>query len=409
MRHRFRHGAEILADHDAVIALALQRENRDQILERIVHIRAVWRRSGRAAPTTGDTASSRDRSAAPRRQRMLLRTRPMNGWYCCARSSFGILRRNAPVLSFQRQRIGRRADRRALQIQVTIRPGFRAGRIRADRHVAIQADRHAAWRARAAAPRAAARRRATADTGKYSTSCTRSRAKRLTAERCRIPILLRPARPAPVLRSLQTQMRIERVVDRVQAQRLALCIDEAAKRRAARRVAAADARCGNARTAVRRHLELGAPRRARSRRSLVARSSLQHRLKLGVGDATARRLALGEVRHVLDRDVQHVQELAARRTVRADVRRIRPASARAADSGRSMPQPSGAASANQLTQIAKVAHAPVARRAQRIQLHRDAPHALAGGDRRVPRSMRRARRSARASPLSPVSSAMRRV
>jgi hypothetical protein len=54
----------------------------------------------------------------------------------------GILRRNAPALSFQSERIGRRADFRAHAVAVLIHPRLGSGRIGTHCIVAIQADGH---------------------------------------------------------------------------------------------------------------------------------------------------------------------------------------------------------------------------------------------------------------------------
>ena len=140
-----------------------------------------------------------------------------------------ILRRNAPVLAFQRERIGRRADGRALAIQVTVRPRLGAGGVGADRDVAVQADRHAEL-ARARLRLAQLLGREPLQVEEVLDVLHALAREAIDDRRRRIAIVLRPAGPAPVLRPLQAQVRIERIVDRMQAQRLALHFDEAAER-----------------------------------------------------------------------------------------------------------------------------------------------------------------------------------
>jgi 5-formyltetrahydrofolate cyclo-ligase len=50
LRHRFGHGTQIFADHDAVVALALERENRNQVIHRIVHVGTVLRQKSARHP-----------------------------------------------------------------------------------------------------------------------------------------------------------------------------------------------------------------------------------------------------------------------------------------------------------------------------------------------------------------------
>ena len=110
--------------------------------------------------------------------------------------------------------------------------------------------------------------------------------------------------------------------------------------------------------------------------------------EFGFRDACARREALPELGHRLDRDVQNIEEMAARCTVGAGSRRIR---------GRQRMQRIHADEtraarrhpANQHFQVAKITDAPIAVRAQCVQLHRDPPQPPPGGQRRRFEALRR--------------------
>ena len=296
-----------------------------------------------------------------------------------------VLRRNAPVLSLQRERIGRRAHRCALPIQVTVRPRLGARGIGADGHVAVQPDRHAEL-ARAGLRLAQLVRSEPLQVEEVlDVLCALAR-EAVDDRRRRIAIVLRPAGPAPVLRPLQPQVPVERIVDRMQPQRIALHFDETAKRPTPLRVVL-QMIATETRVQERENLELRG-----GNADVVdiggAAQSLQRCLEIRFRDAAARRFALGEIGHVLDRDVEHVEELTVRRTVRTDVRRIRRHErVQRIEADDAAAERCGVT--DQLAQIAEIAHAPVARRTQRVELRGDAPHALACSDRRQLITVRR--------------------
>jgi hypothetical protein len=123
------------------------------------------------------------------------------------------------------------------------------------------------------------------------------------------------------------------------------------------------------------HLELGRRHAGQVDQRLGAQRG-QPRLEGGRAHEVARRLAVGKAVDRLHVDVEHVELLARRRAVRARVRgvgreqrmqRVEPDDVRALRGHER----------DQLVEVAEVADAPVARRAQAVQLHRRAPHAPA--------------------------------
>ena len=65
--HLVGHGAEVLADHQALVAVAFQREQAQQVVERIAHVGAVPREQPARDPEQAQQCPSRGRCAARRR------------------------------------------------------------------------------------------------------------------------------------------------------------------------------------------------------------------------------------------------------------------------------------------------------------------------------------------------------
>src|SRR6185503_14934629 len=115
-------------------------------------------------------------------------------------------------------------------------------------------------------------------------------------------------------------MPVERIVDGMQTQRLALHFEEAAKGLSAL-AAGLQMVAAKARVQQAENFEL----RSRDTDVVDVRrrtQAAQRRLKFFGRDALASRVALGEIRHVLHRDVEHVEKLPVRRAVRTDVRGV---------------------------------------------------------------------------------------
>ena len=90
-------------------ALRLEREDREQLVGVVAQVHAVGRGPARAARSTAGTAPSRDRCAACRRRCMWWRTHADEVAIAIAAQRDRRQRRQAPVLTAEEQRVGRRA------------------------------------------------------------------------------------------------------------------------------------------------------------------------------------------------------------------------------------------------------------------------------------------------------------
>ena len=166
-----------------------------------------------------------------------------------------------------------------------------------------------------------------------------------------------PHRPAPVaIRILRPQVGVDRIVQRVAAQRfaaLAAIVIEGSRARGP----AAEMLAPEVLEQHLQHRQLGA-RDARVVDVLGGPQPRELALELRRRDSLARLDALGELRHVGHRDVQHVQEVPRRRAVRAEVPRIgrkqRVQRIQADERG-----PFGGAALHDVAQVGEVADAPV--------------------------------------------------
>ncbi len=136
-----RYGAKIFADHHALVTLAFQRQDRQQIVNRILHIGPVICRF-----TVRDPPQAQHRHhvvdtqcpavlhvGAQQVDKRLVRAR---------RHHVRIHRRQAPVLAERAKDIRWRADGGFQAVEFTVAPGFRTALCDADGQVTIQADRH---------------------------------------------------------------------------------------------------------------------------------------------------------------------------------------------------------------------------------------------------------------------------
>ncbi|CZV94286.1 Uncharacterised protein [Enterobacter cloacae] len=137
----YRHGTEIFADHHALMALAFQRQDRQQIVNRILNIRPVIGRLTVGDPPQaqhGHHVVDTQRAAvlhvgAQQVDKRLVGTR---------RHHVRIHRRQAPVLAERAQNIRWCAYGGLQAVQLTVTPGFRPAFCHANGQVAIQTDRH---------------------------------------------------------------------------------------------------------------------------------------------------------------------------------------------------------------------------------------------------------------------------
>ena len=189
----------------------------------------------------------------------------------------------------------------------------------------------------------------------------------------------RPDRPSPDRRILAVEVLLQRFEERVQMQPPSAFGLEAAERVSAigvrPEVVLAEM---TVETLEERQLE--ACDRGVIHELCVARR-LQRRLKLRRAHARQNVRALARIAHRFDVDIEHVQKKARRRAVRTRVRGIvRKQSVQGIHADHA-----GAAMAPLLddrAQVREIAHAPVALRAQRIELQRRSPYAAAAGEGR---------------------------
>ncbi len=136
-----RHRAEILADHHATVALAFQRQHRQQIVHRVFDIGAAT--GGFAIRDPPQPQQRHDVIDAQRAAAGHVGAQKIDERLIPARRHHvRIHRRQAPVLPQRPQNIRRRPDRRFQAVQLTVTPGFRPAFRHPDRQIAIQANRH---------------------------------------------------------------------------------------------------------------------------------------------------------------------------------------------------------------------------------------------------------------------------
>lgn len=136
-----RHRTEILADHHAAMALAFQRQHRQQIVHRIFDVGAAI--GGFAIRDPPQPQQRHDVIDTQRATAGHVGAQKINERLIPARRHHvRIHRRQAPVLPQRAQNIRRRPDRRFQAVQLAVAPGFRPAFRHPDRQIAIQANRH---------------------------------------------------------------------------------------------------------------------------------------------------------------------------------------------------------------------------------------------------------------------------
>ena len=316
--HFVRDRAEILPDDEAAITLAFERDDPEQLVERIVHIAALERAGAGGDPEQPhqphDVVDA-DGARVPHRCAQRLREQ------CVAAGTQPVRaqRRKPPVLPVQVEVVGRRADIGAEREAGALRPCVGAGAIHRHGEIEVQADRHAV--------RPAIRRRLSKlDLGlPLQVFEVLDALEILGAEarhfaRGRIAERLRPREPAPGGGVGAVEMLLQGFAQRVPAQRLALL---GLERTEGARARAAAAHMAFAKVRVQRpeHLEFR-PRDAGiidERRSAQAR---QPRLPGGGLHLALRGLAFGKIVERLDVEVEHVEPQPRRRAVGARMPRV---------------------------------------------------------------------------------------
>ena len=136
-----RDGTQILTDHHALVAFTFQGQDRQQIVNRILHVRPVI---GRFTVRDPPQAQHGHHVVNTQRPAVLhVGAQQFDKRLIGARhDDMRIHRRQAPVLPQRAEDIRRRANRRFQAIQFTVTPGFRPTFRYANRQITIQANRH---------------------------------------------------------------------------------------------------------------------------------------------------------------------------------------------------------------------------------------------------------------------------
>jgi hypothetical protein len=150
--HLVRHRAQILADDHATVALALEAQDAEELVERITDIRArIGLRAGWnpvQAQQSHDVVDAQRAGGAhvPAQRRDERRVRGIA-------QALGDERRKPPVLTGRVVEVRRRADEGAGRVKRRVGPAFGAARVDADREIVqqsdVQSERGRAFRRRA--------------------------------------------------------------------------------------------------------------------------------------------------------------------------------------------------------------------------------------------------------------------
>jgi len=365
------HGAEVLTDHHAAVALALERDDAEQVVERIVHVGAVAGLSSAGHPE--QPREPHDVVDAKRPGVAHVGAQRGDEWRVGGRAQpLGRERRQSPVLAAQVEIIRRGTDARLDGVQALVRPRFRAAAVDRDGEVLVQSHAQAQVQ------------RQPADRGKLQVGLPLQVFVELDAPTVRlgeardlgrrgIAVGLGPRRPAPDLRVLAVEMLLQRLEQRVAPERGGMRGLIGTERPRARRAGGEVARAEMGEAAL-EHRQLQRRDACVVHERRVAQRPQPHLEFARAGDRH-RLGAIAEIRHRLDVDVQDVEEAARRGTVGARVLRVvgkqRVQGIDAHDAGAA-----AAPLAQQRGEVGEVADAPVAPRSQRVELRRRAPHAL---------------------------------
>ncbi len=136
-----RHGTEIFTDHHALVTLTFQRQDRQQIVNRVLHVRPVV---GRFTVRDPPQAQHGHHVVDTQRPAVLhVRAQQVDKRLVGARRHHvRIHRRQAPVLAERAKDIRRRADGGFQTVKLAVTPGFRTAFRHANGQVTIQANRH---------------------------------------------------------------------------------------------------------------------------------------------------------------------------------------------------------------------------------------------------------------------------
>ena len=364
------HDAQVLADDDAVVALAFQADQAQQFVERVGHVGALQRIGARHHPEQAHQAHH----VVDAQGACMAHVGAQHIQHGLEPGFAQPLRRDgrkAPVLPVGVELVGRRAHLNTLGIQGGLGPGFRATRVHANGQVPVQADAHAQFAGQVlhrlelkfGLPLQVLEE---LDVGFVAAGeITHGLA-------AHIAVGLGPHRPAPQGRVLAVEVALQRVVQRLQAQVAAVHALELAEAPCAGRAPLKVLR-PKARIQHLEHLELEL-----RHPGVVHHGHIAQCLKAGApggrADQALAIVAFGVLVDVLHIQVEQVCPLPAGRAVgRGLLRGVREQRVQRVDADEIGALARG--HLHQLAQVAEITHAPVGAAAHRVKLDRQAPHA----------------------------------
>ena len=368
LAHAGRYVAQVLADHHAFVAQALQRQHAHQVVERVLHV-------GAAVRPGPEQAHERHHVVEPQCARMthVGAQRVDEGLVARLPQALRAPGRQPPVLPAGGERIGRGAGVHAQRVHPMLDPGLGAAAVDAHGEVAIQPDAHAA-RARIALARLELQFRQPLQPEAELHLRRVFAPERPHRVAFRVAVFRGPGRPAPYIGVGRVQVVVQRFEQGV-APGAVLALAHVGEEVRAARVVLVQLVPFEMAPQQRQHFVLGGGDAFVVDHLAVAQAAqaVLERLRLHL---LHRLVAAAQVDQRLHVEIQGVERLAARRAVRARgggvVREERVQRAQADERctlmRRQVAQPA---------QVAEIADAPVARGAQRIELDRAAPPALA--------------------------------
>ena len=365
-----RHRAQVLADHQALVALAFQCQDAQQVAERIGHVGAIGGAGSGGHPPQAHQAHDvvdAQRAAVAHGGAQGLDERRVGQFAQLARHE----RRQAPVLAVRVEVVRRRAGVCAGRVHVTPSPGVGAARTHADGQVLVQAD------AETALPGFGPRGGQLLVSQPLQVGMERHRVGVFAGETARrlpagVVVFRRPGRPAPHRRVGGVEVRLQCLEQRVPVQPFAAAgpkpLEGGRPRAVAAQVLVAEGVPG-----LPQHVELDRGH-ARVVDQLGVAQLLQACLEARVRHLGTHGASIVGVDDGVDVQVQHVQKLPARRAVRAAlVGLVRKQRVQRIDADQAATCLGG--ERDQCAQVGEVADAPVTRGAQAVQLHGGPPQA----------------------------------
>ena len=368
-----------------MVAVTLERHHAQQVLEWIVHVAAIHRLVSARHPPLPEQRHhviepqrpAIAHAGADQRGERRIRRAPQLAW---------ILRRDAPLLPRYAQRVGRRADGRTHAVESLVGPGFGARSIHANGVITVQPHAEAEF-ARQPAHGTELIGCQPLQVGEEIHVVGVFAGEPLHGVAARVVVLLRPVLPAGVRAQRLAEMPIQRVEQRMQAQRLTVFGEKITELRGARRVRVQVDFAEQAVTRLehwkfeRRHARVVHLRSSAHLRQL----RLEH-ARFGESPRPLRGAYVGNRVHVDEHDVQCVPARGRIRRIQRRIgrkQRMQRAHTHESRTGRRR-------QAQQFGEIGEVADAPVVVGAQRVDLRGHAPDFPRSGE--LGRFMRTIRR-----------------